>query len=85
MQDCFRKYPEVYGAELEDDEEDGEPLPEGSSPVSEEGAASAPTPTPSSNPLMTRSDGEPGRGEMIVHVKPEHIPQETPSEPRESE
>lgn len=22
MQDCFRKYPEIYGAELADDEED---------------------------------------------------------------
>jgi mitochondrial intermembrane space import and assembly protein 40 len=24
MQDCFRKYPEIYGAELQDDEQDGE-------------------------------------------------------------
>jgi intermembrane space import and assembly protein 40 len=24
MQDCFRKYPDVYGSELDDDEEDDE-------------------------------------------------------------
>lgn len=33
MQNCFREYPEIYGAELEDDEEDAAPiddaLPEG--------------------------------------------------------
>jgi intermembrane space import and assembly protein 40 len=27
MQDCFRKYPEIYGAELQDDEEDDSPAP----------------------------------------------------------
>jgi intermembrane space import and assembly protein 40 len=31
MQDCFRKYPEVYGAELEDDDE-----PQGESPAPSE-------------------------------------------------
>lgn len=25
MQDCFRKYPEIYGADLGDDDEDGTP------------------------------------------------------------
>lgn len=30
MQDCFRKYPEIYGSELTDEEEeDGAPAPEG--------------------------------------------------------
>jgi intermembrane space import and assembly protein 40 len=28
MQDCFRQYPDIYGAELQDDEEGGE-APEG--------------------------------------------------------
>jgi intermembrane space import and assembly protein 40 len=30
MQDCFRKYPEIYGSELTDDEDgEGAPAPEG--------------------------------------------------------
>lgn len=33
MQDCFRRYPEIYGAELEGDEDDE--APDGSSPVPE--------------------------------------------------
>ena len=28
MQDCFRRFPEVYGAELEDEEAEPEPEPE---------------------------------------------------------
>lgn len=33
MQDCFRQYPEIYGAELEGDEDDE--VPDGSPPVPE--------------------------------------------------
>lgn len=29
MQDCFRQYPEIYGEELEGDEEEGAPAAEG--------------------------------------------------------
>ncbi len=42
MQDCFRKFPEVYGSELtDDDEEEGAPAPEGGEAVAktEEGKA----------------------------------------------
>ncbi|KAG5980854.1 hypothetical protein E4U43_006688 [Claviceps pusilla] len=28
MQECFRKYPDIYGSELTDDEESQEPAPE---------------------------------------------------------
>lgn len=51
MQDCFRQYPDVYGAELADDEEEGEttaPAPEAAEAAptkqaSEESAAAKPT------------------------------------------
>lgn len=36
MQDCFRQYPDVYGAELEDDEPEpaeGEPAPSAAEPA----------------------------------------------------
>ncbi|EKV11896.1 Mitochondrial intermembrane space protein Mia40 [Penicillium digitatum] len=36
MQDCFRQYPEVYGAELEDDDE---PQPQSDAPASSEASA----------------------------------------------
>ncbi|KAK4098154.1 hypothetical protein N658DRAFT_499734 [Parathielavia hyrcaniae] len=41
MQDCFRKYPEVYGSELTDDEDDdeGAPAPEGALAKVEDGQA----------------------------------------------
>ncbi len=42
MQDCFRQYPEIYGAELADDDEDGSPAPidtaDGDIPVEEDQA-----------------------------------------------
>lgn len=43
MQDCFRRYPEVYGAELEDDEVEGDaPVPEQAPPAAEIDASSSP-------------------------------------------
>lgn len=39
MQDCFRQYPEIYGAELADDEDEGAPA--AAPPAGEEGAAVA--------------------------------------------
>ena len=33
MQDCFRKFPEVYGSELTDDDDEEAPAPEGAEAV----------------------------------------------------
>lgn len=41
MQDCFRQYPEVYGAELEDDDEDDESQTQKQSPGEELGSVAA--------------------------------------------
>jgi intermembrane space import and assembly protein 40 len=41
MQDCFRKYPEVYGSELADDEDEEAPAPEGALAKTEDGAKPA--------------------------------------------
>ena len=61
MQDCFRQYPEIYGAELADDEaaeSDSAPAPaaEGT-PAKEEAeipAAASPVDTPSDIPASAR-------------------------------
>jgi intermembrane space import and assembly protein 40 len=74
MQECFRKYPEVYGAELEDEEgeegADGAPAAvaaQGGKPVEEsKGAAeAAPVPTPAPEPTK-----EQGKAEKIERAKP---------------
>jgi len=46
MQDCFRRYPEVYGAELEDDDDDE--VPDVPPPVPE--ALEKPSPDPTKPP-----------------------------------
>ena len=46
MQDCFRRYPEIYGAELESDEDDE--IPDSSLPVPE--AFENPSPDPTKPP-----------------------------------
>jgi len=43
MQDCFRRYPEIYGDELEGDEDDE--IPDGSPPVPESFENPSPNPT----------------------------------------
>ncbi|KAJ5698363.1 Mitochondrial intermembrane space import and assembly protein 40 [Penicillium macrosclerotiorum] len=46
MQDCFRQHPDVYGAELEDDEvEGGAPAPADQTPAATEGDSLPPAPT----------------------------------------
>lgn len=45
MQDCFRQYPEVYGAELEDDEVEGG-APVQAPPTGEQEAPSTPEEKP---------------------------------------
>lgn len=45
MQECFKKYPEIYGAELADDGEDGAPVPDfGEEPVAESADVQKSTP-----------------------------------------
>lgn len=53
MQDCFRQHPDIYGAELEDDEDDYEGEEGGlKTPVDSSPDAAAPaTSTPASSPL----------------------------------
>jgi intermembrane space import and assembly protein 40 len=48
MQDCFRKYPEIYGSELADDDDEAAPAQEGAEALAKEedvkGVADAPAP-----------------------------------------
>lgn len=57
MQECFKKYPEIYGAELADDGEDGAPVPDfGEEPVAESADVQKSTPevvTPEAAPKTT--------------------------------
>ena len=41
MQDCFRKYPEVYGSELTDDDDEAAPAPEDAEAVAKTEEAKA--------------------------------------------
>ncbi|OQE80926.1 hypothetical protein PENNAL_c0043G02737 [Penicillium nalgiovense] len=57
MQDCFRQYPEVYGAELEDDDE---PQPQ----------SDAPAPSESPAPSEVPATSEPSAAEVDVSSHP---------------
>ena len=64
MQGCFREHPDVYGAELEDDEDQPPLEPETVTPhisgssadATSEPLASSPEPSPSSPPRSEESD-----------------------------
>jgi intermembrane space import and assembly protein 40 len=62
MQECFRKYPEIYGAELEDDErEEGTATPEVAATErtsSSEDTSSSPADTVTPKPISTTSEPE---------------------------
>lgn len=79
MQDCFRKYPEVYGAELDDDDDDGEGQGEDGDAIekaTEAGSPSMLAPTPStsqaSSPPTTSLAG--GKGEKVPLVNSGYTP-----------
>ena len=73
MQDCFRRYPEIYGAELEGDEDDE--VPDGSMPISEEFENSSPDsikPPPTELvPIAMEAHEEQGQPQKVVAGKPE--------------
>lgn len=69
MRDCFRQYPEIYGAELEDDDDDGEPaapvagagagdgeVPESSTPQPVEKVSKTEDSTPPTQPPADQPD-----------------------------
>lgn len=61
MQNCFREHPDIYGAEL-DDEEEGEAVPgDGARLVGEEPRGAE----DSSSPSLANMDGSHGRGEKV--------------------
>ena len=65
MQDCFRKYPEVYGAELTDEDEDGEgegaPAPEegAEAPIARTGEPKENEPAPAATTKSSPPDSKP--------------------------
>ena len=65
MQDCFRQHPDVYGAELEDDEEF-----EGGAPV-----AAAPSPDDANPPA--EQEATPGTDEKRARAKEVHSQMKT--------
>ena len=68
MQDCFREHPDVYGAELEDEE--SEPSPgDAASPVGVE-----PSSSEGSSPPSLANMPSHGEGEKVTEHKPHHEP-----------
>lgn len=68
MQDCFRQHPDIYGSELDDDDEMQEGM-EGA-PAEQPVGASA-----SQRPSLTDMDSpQHGRGEKVADNKPHHQP-----------
>jgi intermembrane space import and assembly protein 40 len=67
MQDCFRQYPDIYGAELQDDEEEGE----------------APEAAPAANPAVNNEDvPAPSKGVQKVDTPaPEATDNQKPGTP----
>ena len=70
MQDCFRQYPEVYGAELEDDEEDEDQTQQ--SPASEQPDHTAPQAKDTVMP--TQSISSTPTGDTATHKVAEQKP-----------
>lgn len=67
MQDCFRQYPDVYGAELADDEE-------------EEGAAPASAPEGTEGVLVKAQSEEPAVAKPTTSAKPKTLTEDVGSE-----
>jgi mitochondrial intermembrane space import and assembly protein 40 len=68
MQDCFRQYPEVYGEELDEEEEEGKKR-NGSGEI--HGIEDAdPSPNSSSSPTPSDSSSRVGTPEKIADTRP---------------
>lgn len=89
MQDCFRKHPEIYQSELDDEEADDReaPIAEGNvDHASSSTARSADSPentaslSPPPSPPTNASSGD-MHGEKVTHVRSNH----TPAPPEEVE
>jgi mitochondrial intermembrane space import and assembly protein 40 len=77
MQECFRKYPEIYGAELQDDEEAQNA--EGSAPASADGE-SVPAPEKEAVPAEEKpieKKAEKAADETLAEKKTESKPETT--------
>jgi len=67
MQDCFRAHPDVYGAELSDEEDDNEPSiapPTSSSPSSDSSFESDPAKS-SDTPFPVATHHDPSHGDAV--------------------
>jgi|SRR6188768_2691117 len=84
MQDCFRKYPEIYGAEIAD-EEDGEApaladdsaLAKAVSESTHDSSEQTPEPV---KPVAAAADALEGGIQKLREEKPKEKPQEKPQE-----
>lgn len=94
MQDCFRLHPDIYGAELDDDDEEGVDV-EGVSGSPQDGSSSGPSvdepsvapPNPSSNPSVDEPSVAPSRhsaaqADQIPALKTQDQPDSTESTPK---
>ncbi|KAG5927113.1 hypothetical protein E4U53_002923 [Claviceps sorghi] len=76
MQDCFRKYPDIYGAEIADDEDTGEMVPESEqtagqgAPPAEERRGPETHQSPTGEPTMDRSKRNTPKRETSEHDQP---------------
>ncbi|KAL1869366.1 Oxidoreductase [Diaporthe australafricana] len=86
MQDCFRKYPDVYGAEIADEEAAGQeaeqlaldmPTPDSGAPKTERVMAATPGHT-EEKPAAPASKAEPSHDE-VLKVTPADAPKGSPS------
>ncbi|KAI9788062.1 MAG: Oxidoreductase [Peltula sp. TS41687] len=95
MQNCFRRYPEVYAAELDDDEEEeqgheqsqaakGDDMPTKISPETSSAPSNAPIPPP--KPVQTQDGEEAGQGTDTRTPLTSNSPDSTDpkTEPRET-
>ncbi|KAI9825513.1 MAG: hypothetical protein M1819_000505 [Sarea resinae] len=73
MQDCFRLHPDVYGSELEDDEEYEDDADQVESPELGAATSSPSSSSPPSSP-STASTPPPTHGEKVTHVRSNHTP-----------
>ncbi|OAA67096.1 mitochondrial intermembrane space protein mia40 [Niveomyces insectorum RCEF 264] len=79
MQDCFRKYPEVYGAELADDEQEGdndngEQQPQQPVPVEGVAAADAASPAAADEIAVSAAQRSPGKAAPAAPAPAEKAP-----------
>lgn len=77
MQECFKQYPEIYGAELADDEDDAEPVEGGAEVASP--AQKVATESAGETVEKTVSDSIPVRGDEDVSISPEKAVDATPA------